>query len=1178
MKIPKREGACGRERRIPICRRVSRPILLLGLGAALSYGQFTNVTNNTSTPIAGAGHDYRQFLSETVSPANGSLSVRIQVPVPKNRGVTVPFSFDYDSNGVNNLAIVSGTGYWEPGSGYLIQGGWSYGIPLMTAAVLNWPSLQKGVNCPGQYDYVFTNSAGERHAFAGLTLFINAPGSCPSSSTLGGDDDYTAQISNGNVLVADRDGTVFTFEGFNHNSGNPYTSIQTALPTTIEDRNGNVVSVADPGNGQFTFTDSAGRPVLSSSGFATASTTAATYSLTVSGLAPYQVTWGTAASNFDLSSTTVTGNACGGLNSYHGSQPVVTAITLPNGQQYQFQYESTYGLLSKVIYPNGAYSRYSWAPNSLSDAAIWPGMANQQYYCTYLYSTPAVQNRYVSFDGVNEVLEEDYSYATTWSGANWSSKSSTVTTTVRDVQNGSPLNLSASFTTDYTYSSTPAAENFYDAQLLAANIAYQIPIEQSVVYNDFGGAPLKTDTKTWLDQFLISSETVALNDGSTSENIYSYYPNGQLETEMEYDYGANAPGALLRKTVFNYQGFPAAPIFPTYSAILDRPCQVVTFDESGTNRVAETDYYYDGGTTLCGTAGTPSVSAVTSLTGHDETNYANTSIAPRGNVTQESRQNIQLSTAATSTYAYDETGQVKSATDPRGNTRGYSYADSYASGFGTPPGQTNAYLTQLTLPNTGSPAVNHVEKFTYRYDDGQLASSSDQNSAPNYTDYIYADPLGRLTETDYPDSGKTTVTYNDTASPPTVVTKRLLGGSTYLTSTTVLDGAGHAIQSQLNSDPSGTDNTNTVYDGLGRVFSVSNPYRSTNDSTYGITLYTYDGLGRTTNVTTPDGAIVSTSYSGPKTTVTDQAGRQRTMTADALGRIKQVVEDPGSPVCSLTVPQPCHFNYSTTYTYDALDDLTGVNQSNSLTRTFTYDSLKRLTQAINPESGTINYTYDLNGNLFTKADAHPKTITYGYDALNRITGKQYSDKTPAVSYTYDLGVNGIGLLTSVANGSSTTNYLSFDAMGRVLASNQVTGSQTYPFSYTYNLAGSVMTETYPSCRTITTGYDGANRPDAVTGVMSGAQTNYVAGVSYAPAGGPTLYQYGNNLWRQISYNNRLQMSGFIDLVNNSTGSELLNVGLTWGTTNNNGNLQSAAYKNGGPGYAGLFDVQRDVQL
>ena len=83
---------------------------------------------------------------------------------------------------------------------------------------------------------------------------------------------------------------------------------------------------------------------------------------------------------------------------------------------------------------------------------------------------------------------------------------------MRAVQ-GAALQTIGSFTTNYMYSSTPAAENLYDAELLAANISYQIPIEQSIVYNDFSGSRLKTATKTWLDQFLMTSQTVTLDNG-----------------------------------------------------------------------------------------------------------------------------------------------------------------------------------------------------------------------------------------------------------------------------------------------------------------------------------------------------------------------------------------------------------------------------------------------------------------------------------------------------------------------------------------------------------------------------------------------------------------------------------------------------------------------------------------
>jgi len=44
------------------------------LYAPIVFAQITNVTNQTSTPIPGAGHDYIHMLNETVNPANGSVS------------------------------------------------------------------------------------------------------------------------------------------------------------------------------------------------------------------------------------------------------------------------------------------------------------------------------------------------------------------------------------------------------------------------------------------------------------------------------------------------------------------------------------------------------------------------------------------------------------------------------------------------------------------------------------------------------------------------------------------------------------------------------------------------------------------------------------------------------------------------------------------------------------------------------------------------------------------------------------------------------------------------------------------------------------------------------------------------------------------------------------------------
>jgi hypothetical protein len=96
-----------------------------------AQAQLGPVGGATATPIPGVGHDYIGDLVDTVSPADGSVSVRIKTPVPSGRGISVPFSFSYDSNGVWQPFNISGTASVELESSlarYLSQGGWTYGL------------------------------------------------------------------------------------------------------------------------------------------------------------------------------------------------------------------------------------------------------------------------------------------------------------------------------------------------------------------------------------------------------------------------------------------------------------------------------------------------------------------------------------------------------------------------------------------------------------------------------------------------------------------------------------------------------------------------------------------------------------------------------------------------------------------------------------------------------------------------------------------------------------------------------------------------------------------------------------------------------------------------------------------------------------------------------------------
>jgi hypothetical protein len=70
---------------------------------AAAFGQSVNLDNTNMTPAQGAGHNYIQSLAETVNPANGSVSVRIGTPAPKERGLNQPIeAYIYDSNGHYN--------------------------------------------------------------------------------------------------------------------------------------------------------------------------------------------------------------------------------------------------------------------------------------------------------------------------------------------------------------------------------------------------------------------------------------------------------------------------------------------------------------------------------------------------------------------------------------------------------------------------------------------------------------------------------------------------------------------------------------------------------------------------------------------------------------------------------------------------------------------------------------------------------------------------------------------------------------------------------------------------------------------------------------------------------------------------------------------------------------------
>jgi hypothetical protein len=926
-------------------RLLALTALLVGWSSA--HAQITNVDDTTSTPIPGAGHDYIHLLSETVNPSNGSVSLRIAFPMPKGRGVSLPFSMAYDSNSLHHLVPGFyphyGTAGWQSNKSSLGQGGWSYSLPAagLISTDVTEGSYPNYYTCTLFSNYIFHDPSGAPHAL-GLASYLSPNGPCAESPIAsGGDGQVRASLGNngwqyGFVTVFSADGTVYQF----NSAGISNDDSAWSFPDYIEDRNGNKIT-----HTANSFVDTLGRGVITWDTLLGSSTTPT--NLTVGGLA-YRISWKQTSSNFSVPNQWVgltdgpnsQYDTCTGPSAIADTQPVISQITLPNGKSFTFyygtdnpnpNYQNPYGLLSEIDYPDGGSVKYTWKlSDTYNELADYPGLIYQspsscgssqpcpvpvQDGCLYQYRTPVVSSRTVAFSGGSTAsLTQTFVYSTAWNAtpsgyvgaSTWASKSTNVTTT-----DGVTGNTAL---TTYNYLPVVLSLPPYSH----TSIVPQAPVESAVLYYDWGRTtnPLRTVNKTWYDTFNIGSQQTILEDNSTSTKVvycyagtncdprYNAPPFPQVIKKDEYDFGASSP---TRKTLTTYQAFSGTP------GILGAfPCKVQTQNGSGTT-IAESDYYYDGNTSLCAAISSGvAVGGPSGYSNHDGTTFSTSATTPRGNATKVVKKCLQSCTDATTTYTFDEAGSVLSQKDACGNasctdmtgsshTTTYSYVDN----FDTAPTQsTYAYLTQITDP------LGHVSKFKYALSDGQLIQSQDQNditAGRAGNTYLYGDSLRRLTETDYPDGGKVTVSYSDTAPSPSVTTARVITSpSTSISTTSIMDGMGHVTQTQLTTDPDGATYTDTTYDGFGRVRTQSNPHRSTSTSTDGITTNYYDALGRPCLVVPPDGTLPSgngcpasqpnntifTTYSGNTTTLTDQAGKARKTITDGLGRLITVFEDP----------------------------------------------------------------------------------------------------------------------------------------------------------------------------------------------------------------------------------------------------------------------------------------------
>jgi RHS repeat-associated protein len=444
---------------------------------------------------------------------------------------------------------------------------------------------------------------------------------------------------------------------------------------------------------------------------------------------------------------------------------------------------------------------------------------------------------------------------------------------------------------------------------------------------------------------------------------------------------------------------------------------------------------------------------------------------------------------------------------------------------------------------------------------GVETSVIDENgntSSVGYTDPFFWRPNFTTDQA----SNITNITYTPASGSvgPSVESSLLFGSSSTTDNLLTADGLGRTIVSQVKEGPvSGIyDSVETDFNIDGGVDRTTLPYAGAagqTTSTWPGKNITYDGLGRINEVTDSGGGWFQYFYSqndvmiehGPAPTGENTKTRQYEY--DSLGRLASVCE-----VTSLTGAGSCaqkgntENGYLTTYTYNVLNQLTGLTQnaqssSQKQTRAYAYDWLGRMTSETNPEAGNVSYayTYDTDstcgtseGDLVKKVDAAGNVTCYTYDALHRVNSAIvssgiYLSSTPSKYFVYDSAtVNGIAMgivkgrlaeaYTCVSTCSSkiTDIGLSYTVRGEVSDSYESTPNSGgyYHVKQTYwaNHAPEAVSAQYgsssiPGFPTITYATDGEGRIYS-TSVSSG--NNPLSSTSYNYASEPTAVNFGSS--------------------------------------------------------------------
>ncbi len=472
------------------------------------------------------------------------------------------------------------------------------------------------------------------------------------------------------------------------------------------------------------------------------------------------------------------------------------------------------------------------------------------------------------------------------------------------------------------------------------------------------------------------------------------------------------------------------------------------------------------------------------------------------------------------TLSYNSQGFVSQEADGTGNVWTYAY-------------DLLGHLTSVTAPGNLTT--------TYVYDTGnsvvtQNALLSITNPDSSQQNFNY-DAQGRLAGISA-NGGTTPITF--TYNGGAVITTDALGNQT----TEFLNDAGQVVKT---IDPLGNVTVSTV-DNNGEVIfgrapdgsagsisynSQGNPVATTDPSGH-LTTATYSQtFNKLTSLTDPLGHTQSFSYgsqNGNLQTIIFADGSQQQYAYDALGNVTQFVNQLGQAIrysygtqglltgegfadgTSASFSYDVHQNLismtdptgTTSFTYNAAGQLTGVTYPDGSFLVYGYNSGGQRTQMTDQTGFTVNYNYDQLGRLSKLTDGSNNLIVqYSYDIASRLAIQQFGNGA-STKYTYDADGRVKDIVNFAADGTTVQSSYAYNYNLQGLPDSMTTESGT--FNYGYDANGQLISVVTPAGETITYQYDANGNRIAV--VDNNATTSYTVNNlnQYTQVGG-TTYVY-----------------------------------------------------------------------